>query len=52
MHGGHHAESGPGAGGTVVLAVPIDRVFCPCCEDDLDAVIRRFPHVVDVHVDA
>ena len=51
-HRGHHAESGPGAGATVVLAVPIDRVFCPCCEADLDAVIRRFPHVVDAHVDA
>jgi Cu2+-exporting ATPase len=34
------------------LTVPIDRVFCPCCEEDLATVIRRFPHVVAAHVDA
>ena len=37
---------------TDVLTVPIDRVFCPCCEEDLATVIRRFPHVVDARVDA
>lgn len=34
------------------LTVPIDRVFCPCCEDDLSNVIRRFPHVIGADVDA
>ncbi|MGH2946951.1 MAG: heavy metal translocating P-type ATPase [Solirubrobacteraceae bacterium] len=34
------------------LSVPIDRVFCPCCEEDLAVVIRRMPHVVDADVDA
>ncbi len=38
--------------GTETLTVPIDRVFCPCCEADLATVIRRFPHVVDARVDA
>ncbi len=51
MHGGHHAPAAVPSPGTETLAVPIDRVFCPCCEADLDAVIRRFPHVTNVHVD-
>ena len=41
-----------GVDATDVLTVPIDRVFCPCCEEDLATVIRRFPHVVDARVDA
>jgi hypothetical protein len=51
-HAGHQGASAAPSGGEGTLAVPIDRVFCPCCEDDLDAVIRRFPHVTGVHVDA
>ncbi|MGH2377975.1 MAG: copper-translocating P-type ATPase [Candidatus Limnocylindria bacterium] len=49
VHAGHAA---PQADPTEVLTVPIDRVFCPCCEEDLATVIRRFPHVVEAHVDA
>jgi Cu2+-exporting ATPase len=36
---------------TETIAVPLDEVFCPCCQGDLDAAIRQLPHVVGVHVD-
>ncbi|MDO8506701.1 MAG: hypothetical protein Q7S41_03730, partial [Candidatus Limnocylindria bacterium] len=36
---------------TETLAIPLDDVFCPCCQDDLGAAIRRLPHVVGAHVD-
>jgi Cu2+-exporting ATPase len=36
---------------TEILTVPLDDVFCPCCQDDLDAAIARLPHVVGAHVD-
>ena len=45
-----HATHGAGAV-TETLSVPIDEVFCPCCEDDLGAAILRLPHVVAAHVD-
>ena len=49
VHAGHGQIHGAE---TESLSIPIDRVFCPCCEEDLDAVIGRFPHVVDARVDA
>jgi Cu2+-exporting ATPase len=36
---------------TETIAVPLDDIFCPCCEDDLGAAIKQLPHVVGVHVD-
>ncbi len=36
---------------TETIAVPLDAVFCPCCQDDLGAAIEHLPHVVGVHVD-
>ena len=36
---------------TETLAIPLDDVFCPCCQDDLGAAIRQLPHVVGAHVD-
>jgi Cu2+-exporting ATPase len=33
------------------LEIPLDDVFCPCCQGDLDAAIRRLPHVTGAHVD-
>jgi Cu2+-exporting ATPase len=41
----------PGGDATETIAVALDDVFCPCCEDDLGAAIRQLPHVVGVHVD-
>ncbi len=38
-------------GETETLTVPLDDVFCPCCQDDLGAAIKQLPHVVDAHVD-
>jgi len=34
-----------------VLSVPLDAVFCPCCERDLAAAIRSLPHVIAARVD-
>ena len=34
-----------------VFEVPLDDVFCPCCQDDLTSAIRQLPHVVDARVD-
>ena len=31
--------------------IPLDDVFCPCCQDDLGSAIKQLPHVVDAHVD-
>ena len=45
----HPSDAGPHAIET--LAVPLDDVFCPCCDADLEAAIARFPHVTGVHVD-
>ncbi len=36
---------------TETIAVPLDDIFCPCCQDDLAAAIRSLPHVVGAHVD-
>lgn len=33
------------------IAIALDDVFCPCCQDDLGAAIGQLPHVVGVHVD-
>jgi copper chaperone CopZ len=33
------------------LTVPIDDVFCRCCQDDLAAAIRSLPQVITAHVD-
>ena len=46
QHGAHHT-----AADTEVIEVPLDDVFCPCCEDDLGAAIAKLPHVAAVHVD-
>ncbi len=42
-------ETSPNA--TETLSIPLERIFCPCCQEDLEAVIRRLPHVVAVEVD-
>jgi Cu2+-exporting ATPase len=42
------AEQGPDVD---VFEVPLDDVFCPCCQDDLASAIRQLPHVVDARVD-
>src|SRR5213593_4623635 len=34
-----------------VFEVPLDDVFCPCCQDDLTSAIRQLPHVIDAGVD-
>ena len=47
MHAGHSAHGSQ----TETLTVPLDDVFCPCCEDDLSAAISTLPHVVGAHVD-
>jgi hypothetical protein len=36
---------------TGTLEVPLDDVFCPCCQDDLASAIKQLPHVVDAQVD-
>ena len=36
---------------TETLAIPLDDVFCPCCQDDLAGAIKQLPHVVDARVD-
>ncbi|HEY6202565.1 MAG TPA: copper-translocating P-type ATPase [Candidatus Limnocylindria bacterium] len=36
---------------TETIAVSLDDVFCPCCQDDLSAAIEHLPHVVGAHVD-
>ena len=36
---------------TETIAVSLEHVFCPCCEDDLAAAITRLPHVVSAQVD-
>ena len=36
---------------TEIIEIPLDQVFCPCCEDDLASAIKHLPHVVDAHVD-
>ena len=46
QHTAHHSDAA-----TETLAIPLDNVFCPCCQDDLDAAIAKLPHVVGVHVD-
>jgi len=33
------------------LTIPLDDVFCPCCQDDLAAAIRGLPHVANAQVD-
>lgn len=33
------------------LAIALDELFCPCCDDDLGAAIAGLPHVTGVHVD-
>ncbi len=50
---GHVTAAAPPANehGTETLSVPLDDVFCPCCQDDLSSAIARLPHVVGAHVD-
>ncbi len=36
---------------TETIEVPLDQIFCPCCQDDLGAAIGRLPHVISAHVD-
>lgn len=31
--------------------IPLEDVFCPCCQDDLTSAVGQLPHVVGVHVD-
>jgi P-type Cu2+ transporter len=40
-----------GASTTETLAIDLESIFCSCCQDDLEAAIRRLPHVVDARVD-
>src|SRR6266545_4322784 len=46
QHTGHRAGAA-----TETIEIPLDDVFCPCCQDDLTAAIKQLPHVVGVHVD-
>ena len=40
------------AGATAeTISVPLDQVFCPCCQGDLGAAIEHLPHVIGAHVD-
>ncbi|HEX9269501.1 MAG TPA: HAD-IC family P-type ATPase, partial [Candidatus Limnocylindria bacterium] len=41
----------PAATPTETFEIALDEVFCPCCQEDLDAAIVRFPHVVGAEVD-
>ncbi len=55
-HAGHRADTdGPmshrDASPPETLAIPLDDVFCPCCQDDLASAISRLPHVLSAHVD-
>jgi Cu2+-exporting ATPase len=36
---------------TDTLEIPLDDVFCPCCQNDLGSAIKQLPHVVDAQVD-
>ena len=48
----HASHAAPRAEGTTeTLTIRLDEVFCPCCQGDLEAAIRRLPHVVGAHVD-
>jgi Cu2+-exporting ATPase len=51
-----HEHPGPMAAytasaATEELTIPLDHVFCPCCQSDLAAAIRQLPHVTGAHVD-
>ncbi|MDQ2914471.1 MAG: ATPase P, partial [Chloroflexota bacterium] len=36
---------------TKTIKVPLDRIFCQCCTEDLGAAIRQLPHVIGAHID-
>jgi Cu2+-exporting ATPase len=46
-----HGPSAEPKARTEAIEVPLDDVFCPCCQDDLAGAIKQFPHVVDAQVD-
>ena len=50
-HDSHPIEVTTTPPATETIEVPLDQVFCPCCQEDLGAAIRQLPHVVGVHVD-
>ena len=48
---GTHATTTAAPVTTETITVPLDDVFCPCCQDDLGAAVRQLPHVVGVDID-
>jgi Cu2+-exporting ATPase len=46
-----HASTAEPKARSETLEVPLDDVFCLCCQDDLAAAIKQLPHVVDAQVD-
>ena len=46
-----HRASSTAAPGIETFTIDLDSVFCPCCQGDLSAAIRRLPHVTEAHVD-
>jgi hypothetical protein len=46
-----HLASSLSAPAIETFAIDLGPIFCPCCQDDLAAAIRRLPHVTDANVD-
>ena len=51
MHEHGHTMAPSTESAAETIAIPLDDVFCPCCQEDLGAAIERLPHVVGAHVD-
>ena len=48
-----HAHRAPSTAAPAIetFTIDLDPIFCPCCQGDLAAAIRRLPHVTDANVD-
>ncbi|MDP9266128.1 MAG: copper-translocating P-type ATPase [Chloroflexota bacterium] len=51
MAHGAHAAVAEHEADTGTVEIPLDDVFCPCCQDDLASAIKQLPHVLGAHVD-